>query len=355
MPTISAGKLRKLQSLADAHGRFTMMAIDQRGSISAALAKLLGVAASEVPFEALVTVKAVITRALAPYASAVLTDPIYGYPYSGATIPGAVAVLLACEESGYQTAGPGGAERVSRIIPGWSVAQAKRVGADALKFLLYTHPDATEATRRHQESLVRRLGEECAEHQLPFLLELVTYSLEHAAASPEFAREKPGFVAESAREFSKPDYGVDLLKLEFPGNLKYTDEYSRGAFDGVTREPVCSLSDVEASLRKVDEASAVPWVLLSGGVGIEEFLVNLRLATAAGASGFLCGRAVWQSVLSHYPDEAAMKRVCLAESVFNWQRCVATAENALPWFDHRQYGGLEAIIPDPHAADWPRP
>src|SRR5437764_793491 len=124
--TLPAGKLRKLQMLADPQGRFKMMAIDQRGSVAAALAKVAGIDSNAIPYEAMAETKAAITRVLSPYASAVLTDPIFGYPYSGHTIPGSVAVLLAYEDTGYEKSGPEGNERLSRLIPGWSVAKAKK-------------------------------------------------------------------------------------------------------------------------------------------------------------------------------------------------------------------------------------
>ena len=55
------------------------------------------------------------------------------------------------------------------------------------------------------------------------------------------------------------------------------------------------LAEVKDACQKLDETSTLPWVILSAGVDIEEFIENVNLATDAGASGFLlCGRAIWK-------------------------------------------------------------
>ena len=78
----SNGKWSRLRSLADREGRFKIMAVDQRGSLSNAIAKATNRIPQEVSGEELARAKEVITRVLAPYATAVLTDPTYGYPHS---------------------------------------------------------------------------------------------------------------------------------------------------------------------------------------------------------------------------------------------------------------------------------
>ena len=202
---LSAGKWRRLRSLADGEGRFKMMAIDQRGSLSDAIAKTTNRSAEQVSGEELAKAKEVITRVLAPYATAVLTDPIYGHPHSFRSMPQGIGLLLAHEETGYERSGPAGKERKTNLIEGWSVEKAQHAGADAVKLLLYYHPDTSEEVRRHQQVLVQRLGEECEQTCMPFLLELLSYALEEASTSTdEFARKKPDLVIRSAREFSAP-------------------------------------------------------------------------------------------------------------------------------------------------------
>jgi tagatose 1,6-diphosphate aldolase len=339
MATLPAGKLRNLMALADENGRLKMMAIDQRMSLERSLEVLLGRPGR---YEETVGIKRAVTRALAPHATAVLLDVEFGYPHCLPLLPGNVGLLLAYERAGFEPSGPEGRERRSALIDGWSVEKARRAGAQAIKLLLFYRPEASAATNEHQQALARRVGEECARLELPFLLELLAYPLgEPSADSPEYARRKPEMVQESAREFSRPEYGVDLLKLEFPAELKYCYELSRLPFDGTEREPVMDLAAVRAHCRSLDEAAAVPWVILSAGVEIAEFRVEVELAAEAGASGFLCGRAIWQGALPMVGDEPAMERYLRQQGRINFLEANAAAERSRPWFRHRKYDGAE--------------
>ncbi len=72
---ISVGKLRGLQQISDDTGRFTMIAMDQRGSLQKMLHPENPKAATHAEMEA---VKVGVTQALAPFASGYLLDPEYG-------------------------------------------------------------------------------------------------------------------------------------------------------------------------------------------------------------------------------------------------------------------------------------
>ncbi len=332
----SPAKWHRLRSLSDEEGRFNMLAIDQRGSLEKAIAKATGKEPGDVTADDLTTAKRVVTETLAPYATAVLTDPEYGYVDSVRHIPAGVGLLLAYEQSGHEGAGHESKERKTHLLENWSVEKAQRAGADAVKLLIYYRPDGSADVRRHQLELVERVGAECEEADMPFLLEPVSYPiLEKSADSPEFAGKKPELVIESAAEFSQPQYKVDILKLEFPADLKHTSEYSSGAFDGKEREAVYKLEDVRGFCRRLNDAAAKPWVILSAGVDISEFLTQVELATQAGASGFLCGRAIWKDAINLYPDVARMEEWLRSEGAYNFVRANAYAHRARPWFEPR--------------------
>ncbi|MDQ7828469.1 MAG: tagatose 1,6-diphosphate aldolase [Armatimonadota bacterium] len=355
---LSPGKLLNLVRLADRDGRFRMLAVDQRDSLRAALARATGRSPGQVSYEELARVKTLLTEILAPHATAVLVDPVYGFPHAVPLVPRDVGLLTALEETGYEPAGEGGRERRARLVEGWSVDQVKRSGANAAKLLLHYNPEASAATRAHQQGLAQAVGEACARADLPFLLEVVTYPLGAPAAdTPEFARDRPRYTAAAAEEFSQERYRVDVLKLEFPADLRYCPPFHHGVFDGRERPAVYTLTEVRAACRAVSEAARPPWVLLSGGVGIDEFLVGLELAVEAGASGFLCGRAIWQPALARYPDLTAMEAWLRTAGTRNLLRAGAAAVGARPWFEvvggpgarlqvreagegwHRKYGG----------------
>jgi tagatose 1,6-diphosphate aldolase len=321
-----------------------MLAIDQRDSLRRALARASGRPPEEIGRSELAATKAAVTEILAPYATAVLVDPVYGLPEAARLVPGSVGLLVASEETGYAPAGADGRQRTSRLIPHWTVRKAKRAGANAVKLLVYYNPDADGEVLQGQQSLVRQIGAECEEEDLPFLLEVVTYPIEEPSAdTPEFARRRPGHTIEAAREFSKDVYRVDVLKLEFPGDLKYSKQFCQAVFDERERPALCTLEDLRSRCRELASAAARPWVLLSGGVSIREFLVTLELAVEAGASGFLCGRAIWQDAIPAYPDGGAMRLVLRREGSYNFLRANAVAERACPWFTHPRFGGWDAV------------
>jgi len=91
-------------------------------------------------------------------------------------------------------------------------------------------------------------------------------------------------VVETAHRLTR--IGGTVLKAEFPFDAGVTDER---AWDEACRE--------------LDAASALPWVLLSGGVGEETFARQVAVACRAGASGVLVGRSVWAPAATLAPAE----------------------------------------------------
>ena len=346
--TISGGKLRRITRLAGSDGRFRMMAIDQRGSMQKAIQSATG---EEATYEQVAKMKTMITRILSPNSTAVLTDPIFGYPYSIMDIPRDVGLLLAFEESGYVDDGVGENERASVQIENWNIEKAIRSGIDAIKLLIYYHPDASLSACSHQQDFTKYVGEQCEKYDLPFLLEFVCYSLDgESTNSLEFAKQKPDLVIRSVEEYTKPEYKVDILKVEFPANLKFVKEYKdRDFYMGAS---AYTLSEVEEFCRDLDAKSTLPWVILSAGVDIEEFIENVKISSAHGASGFLCGRAIWKDAVPLYPDEDAVTKFLLGEASVNFENSNAAVSNATPWFNHKSFGGLKNIELDKKGANW---
>ncbi len=271
MNTLSIGKWRSLQQCATPRGAFAVLAIDHRGN----LRRLLRPDApdvSRVDDADLVAFKAQVVAELAPAATAVLLDPEFGAAQciaSGA-LPGSVGLLVTLEATGYT----GDAlARQSEILSGWSVAKAKRMGAAAVKLLVYYHPAAPTAGAI--ESLVRQVVADCAAHDLPVFLEPLSYSLDPAQKKlPPHERRR--VVIETARRLTA--LGVDVLKAEFPLDI--------------TAEP--GEREWASACAELTAASAAPWVLLSASVDYETYLGQVIVACRAGASGVAAGRAVWQ-------------------------------------------------------------
>ena len=271
--SLSIGKVRGLAATSTPEGVFTILAFDHRQSF----VKMLNPNAPQaVTYTEVVAAKSDVVRLLAPHASAVLLDPVYGAAQTIASgaLPGRAGLLIAIEESGYTGSD---LARVSSLLPGWSVEKAKRMGADAVKFLVYYHPYAGELTAL-QEEMIADVIRSCREADLAFFLEPVSYSIDPDLTknSAGFAAQLPGLMVEIARRLGA--LGPDVLKLEFPGNATYdTDEASW-----------------ERACRAVSAASPRPWAVLSAGVDFEVFSRQVEVACRAGASGYIAGRSLWK-------------------------------------------------------------
>ena len=334
---LSAGKLRRLATLADPDGVFRMIAVDQRPPLFRALGAARGIAPEDVPYEEIATAKAILTRQLSPDASAVLVDPVWTHPHALVDIPGTTGLLSTLEDHAFEVKD---GERYSATIPGWSVGKIQRSGAAGVKLLVWHRPDLSAAAKEHQDAFVKRVGDACREHDLPFVLEILVYPKPgEDPAGLAWAQAKPERVLESVRHFADDAFGVDLLKLEFPCELKRTEEYASGAFDGVARDAAYDLSEVAARLDELHAITNVPWVLLSAGVGPREFTRNLEMAFAAGACGFLAGRAVWLDALDAWPDAEGVEAELATTSVPYLRQINALAETAPAWWEHPRYGG----------------
>jgi tagatose 1,6-diphosphate aldolase len=144
---------------------------------------------------------------------------------------------------------------------------------------VYYRPDLKDLASR-QLGIVRAVAEDCIEHDLPFLVEPVSYPVGSEIGNPEeFARHKPEIVIETAREMTA--LPIDVLKAEFPADLRYTSDRT----------------ELLEHCRRLDGTSRVPWVILSAGVDFDAFYQQVEIACQAGASGFLGGRALWQEAM----------------------------------------------------------
>ncbi|MGR3344416.1 MAG: hypothetical protein ACU0DI_14550 [Paracoccaceae bacterium] len=53
----------------------------------------------------------------------------------------------------------------------------RRMVGDAVKVLAWYRPDAGGSVLGAQQDYVKRIGQDCAQHDIPFLLELLVYPL----------------------------------------------------------------------------------------------------------------------------------------------------------------------------------
>jgi tagatose 1,6-diphosphate aldolase len=331
---MTRGKFAGINACANAHGVIAAAAMDQRGSLQKSIAKARG-ADGKCSDAELTQFKTAVTKVLTRHASAILMDPEYGLPALKEKAPDA-GVLLAYEKTGYDANVKG---RLPDLLPEWSARRLKEADANAVKILLYYNPyeDAQINTIKH--AFIERVGAECAAVDRPFFLEPIYYEdgLDEAA----LAKKKPDAVTRYMAEFSKPRYGVDVLKVEVPFNIKYI-EGSR-AFGGTS---VGTKADAMRQFKEAASATNKPFIYLSAGVTDAVFIETLEWAAEAGTNfaGVLCGRATWQDGVPVFATGGYDALVTWLEDkgVKNITALNATlAKGAQPWWN--AYGGKQNI------------
>lgn len=295
------GALRGLQACSR-DGRFAILALDHRQNLRS---ELRPDDPGSVSSDEIVDFKRAVTRHLAILSTGILLDPEIGAPRLVAedVIPGQVGLLVALEETGYEGSST---NRVSRIVDGWSVAKAKRMGASAAKILIYYNPDVAGA--RLQERLVADVALACRRADLSLFVEAISFS---ATGGRLVGEERRRTVIETARRLTA--LGGDVLKAEFP--------YDPGTQDEGLWLDACA---------ELTATSRLPWVLLSGGVDYETFERQAAVACRAGASGVLAGRAIWAEAATGTPSERDSFLSVEAAHRFSRLRAVVD-ELARPW------------------------
>ncbi len=266
-------------------------------------------------------------RSLTPHASAILLDPEYGLPAAKARSKNA-GLLLAYEESGYDNTQPG---RLPDLLPHASVRRIVDMGADAVKILIYYTPFDSPEVNDIKHAFVERIGAECEFNQIPFFLEFVGYDPQGGDEKGlDYAKKKPEVVLKTMEEFSKPQYHVDVLKVEVPVNATFVEGSS--VFGG---EAAYTRKQALDYYRRAAEVAKKPFIYLSAGVGNAQFVESLNMAAEAGTdySGVLCGRATWKDGIPVYGKQGvkALEDWLAGEGVKNINAVNEAIKPAKPW------------------------
>ena len=330
--TITPGKLAGMKAVADGRGVIAAAAMDQRGSLQKALAKEKGGDVSDAMMQEF---KSLVTEVLTSRATAILLDPEWGLPASRRRAKTA-GLLLAYEKTGYDKTGPG---RLPDLLDEWSVRRLKESGADCVKILLYYTPTDPKDVNDKKHAWVERIGDECHANDIPFFLEFVGYEEGIDEKGLEFAKKKPSIVTGSMLEFTKDRYGVDVMKVEVPINMKYVE--GTKAYAG---QKAYTRDEAKKLFLDAAQVATKPFIYLSAGVSNAEFTESLALASESGVrfSGVLCGRATWKDGIGVYAkDGAAAFRTWLeSKGVENINNVNAALKTAAPWFSF--YGASSA-------------
>lgn len=278
-------KQEKLKRLCDKNGIIGALAIDQRG----ALRRMLG---EDTPVEQLETFKVLVSKYLTKYATSILLDPELGWKAAEARDKNA-GLLVAYEKTGYDKTVPG---RYPDLVENVSVQRLKANGADAAKVLLYIDVDEGRAVNDVKEAFIERIASECKAEDMPFFLELVSYDAK-VTDEKEYAKLKPRKVIEAMKLYSQERFGVDVLKVEVPVNMKYVEGFAEN-------EVLYTKEEAAALYKEQSNATSLPFIFLSAGVSAQLFQDTLHFAKESGSTfnGVLCGRATWAGATKAYQE-----------------------------------------------------
>ena len=140
-------------------------------------------------------------------------------------------------------------------------------------------------------------------------------------------------------EFSKPQYAVDVLKVEVPVTMAFVKGTNSCKGDSAyTRD------EAKEHFRKAAAAARKPFIYLSAGVSNDTFTETLDLASETGVnfSGVLCGRATWKDAIPVYGKHGAkaLEDWLSDQGVKNIKNVNGRLTAAKPWFAF--YGATSA-------------
>lgn len=277
---LTPGKLMGLREITDSEGRFKVLALDQSNSFKKSLkamhARLKD--GKEPDYAEVSDAKLEMTREMGIAATAVLLDVNFGLRQclNSGSLPRGVGLLARVEAS--RDAGLPG-----ELEPGWSVAQIKKMGASAVKLLVYMDTEDTKTTAAQME-FVKKIHRDCQEQDILLLVEELSYPRAgEDKKSPSYVARKSKNIVESAKLIGPY---CDILKLEFPASM---DE---------------SAKSIKAKLDAVNAAAMRPWVLLSAGEKFDIFVKQVELAMKAGSSGIMAGRAIFNEYFDQNTPKA---------------------------------------------------
>lgn len=293
---LTEGKQSGLQNITDENNIIFATAMDQRGS----LGKMIQNFNSQKSYDKSISeFKEGVAQVLGNESSSLLLDPEFGWNATK-QLNNKIGLIMAYEKTGYDSKEKG---RLPNLVDFYAIQDLANNGSDAIKLLVYyDHNEETEINEI-KKTFIKRVGDECKQNDILFILEPVAYSHEGLdAKSTEFVKQKPTIVEYFMSEFSKDVYGVDVLKVEVPISIYNIEGYD--IYENYN--PVFNKNDAQKSYKKCSDLSKIPFIYLSGGVSNEQFIETLKFAKNSGSefNGCLCGRAIWKDGIKTYATQS---------------------------------------------------
>ncbi len=205
-----------MDRLSTKEGVIAALAIDQR--VPWKMMAALGV---EADAEKISQFKTLVSQELTPYASSILLDPEYGLAAAQSRDPEAglcwrMKNRLWCDYAG----------TFAWFIREWSVERLS--SWQMLSNLLYYDVDEATQINQLKHVFIGTTRQRMPSGWSALLLEVLSYDAKLPEVdSKAYAQRKPEKVIGLMKEFSKPQYKVDVLKVEVPVNMNYVAGFAK--------------------------------------------------------------------------------------------------------------------------------
>lgn len=166
----------------------------------------------------------------------------------------------------------------------------------AIKFFMYFNPDSDPKLNSQKFEVIKHVGQICKDLDIPYLFEPLLYFDERTNIDYQsFLLKKAIYIKYLYKEFSKSQYQIDIIKIEFPFNEDQVNGFEN---DGISS--IYSYENCYEIMKECFENSTTPFVFLSAGMKFNNFLHSLELAKSSKINllGFLCGRSIWQDSIN---------------------------------------------------------
>src|SRR5699024_520540 len=161
---LTSGKQKGLELISNEDNVILATAMDQRGS----LGKMIRGFNDEISYEdGLRKFKEGISEVLGNQSSSLLLDPEYGWD-AAAKLNDNIGLIMAYEKTGYDATEKG---RLPNLVDHYTVKDLKDAGASAVKLLVYYDHQEETSINETKKTLIKRVGTECKQHDILFILE----------------------------------------------------------------------------------------------------------------------------------------------------------------------------------------
>jgi len=292
-------KIEELEKISDEDGIIRAVGIGTIGKIAHYLGNMLETSTFNV-LQEVKEFKKLVIEELSHFYSAISTDAEIGLPIFESSRRKNCGLILSVQDRKNDKSVPTEEDTKINLISLKSERYWKNDTINAYKLTLHYRDELQEEVKEKLKETAVLIGQLCQKIQKPYILEIICFPLSEETEL-DFAKKLPDAIIKIAEHFSERVYSADILKIDFPAELRYCKNFSRE-----NRMMLYSLSEVEDFCKSVTEASKIPWVVLSGGGDIEQFKIKVEISSRNGASGFLGGRALWLDALNEYPDKSKM-------------------------------------------------